>query len=264
LLIAGAILSLLPILIGFPVRLMGYFDDCRPDQRFSADVGGWRDGGTRLNVIDWDQRRTITVVTTWVEDDNDIYFEALAEHIDNIPANAVSIKVSRDGELLSCCLDTNEDPTLVPFYPSVADFPQGLRKICRSDLTELDRLGLQTDLTTYKSLQGQVQRVVFKYYINRSNIDVFWHELNCVIRLPKHPNIVPFDCLVFDIVDGKDKVVGFTTPFIPGGTVLDNISRVFKLKYLKQLIEVCRFFTYSEIYIQLTVYCYIDSRLSQP
>jgi hypothetical protein len=218
--------------------MMGYFDDCRPDQRFTADSGSWRAGGTRLAVIDWDQRRTIAVLTTWVEEDNDVVFEALAEHIDNIPADAVSIKVSRDGELLSCCLDPDEDPAVIPFYPSLADFPQELRKIRRSDLTEIDRLGLQADLTTYESLPGQIRRVVFKYYLNRSNIAAFWHELNCVIRLPKHPNIVPFDCLVFDIVDGKDKVVGFTAPFIPGGTVLDNISRVFKLKYLKQLIEV--------------------------
>jgi hypothetical protein len=221
--------------------MMGYFDDCRPDQRFTAGISGWLSGGTRLTVIDWDQRRTIAVVTTWVEEDNDVIFEALAEHIDNIPADAVSIKVSRDGELLSCCLNTDEDPTVIPFYPSAADFPQGLRKIRRSDLTEIDRLGVQADATTYESLSGQIRRVVFKYYTNRSNIAAFWHELNCVIRLPKHPNIVPFDCLVFDTFDGEDKVVGFTAPFIPGGTVLDNISRVFKLKYLKQLIEVRHF-----------------------
>lgn len=42
---------------------------------------------------------------------------------------------------------------------------------------------------------------------------------------------------------GEDEVVGFTTKFIPGGTVLNNVSRVFKLKYLKQLIEVCRLIT---------------------
>jgi hypothetical protein len=242
--------------------MMGYFDDCRPDQRFTAGISGWRSGGTRLTVIDWDQRRTIAVVTTWVEEDNDVIFEALAKHIDNIPADAVSIKVSRDGELLSCSLNADKDPTVIPFYPSVADFPQGLRKIRRSDLTEIDRLGVQADLTTYESLPGQIRRVVFKYYTNRSNIAAFWHELNCVIRLPKHPNIVPFDCLVFDTVDGEDKVVGFTAPFIPGGTVLDNISRVFKLKYLKQLIEVRHCLTYSEIYIQLTVYRCTDSRLS--
>jgi hypothetical protein len=176
-----------------------------------------------------------------VEEDNDVIFEILAKHIDNIPADASMIKVSRDGELLSCSLDAEEDSTVIPFYPSVTDFPQGLRKIRRSDLTEIDRLGVHADLATYESLPGQIRRVVFKYYTNKANIATFWHELNCVIRLPKHPNIVPFDCLVFDTVDGVDKVVGFTAPFIPGGTVLDNISRVFKLKYLKQLIEVRHF-----------------------
>ena len=187
------------------------------------------------------------MATSCVEEDNDFIFETLAEHIDDIPADAVLIEVADNGEPLSWSLHVDNDLTVIPSYPSVANFPQGLRKILRSDLTEIDRLGLQVDLTTYESSPGHIQRVVFKYYTNSTNIRVFWHELNCVIRLRKHPNIVPFDCLVFDTVDGEDKVVGFTSPFIPGGTVLDNIGRVFKLKYLKQLIEVRHLFTYSKI-----------------
>ena len=87
-------------------------------------------------------------------------------------------------------------------------------------------------------MSGETQHVTFKYYTNHKNINVFWHELNCVASIPRHPNIVPFDSLVFDEVDGAYKVVGFTAPFIPGGTVFDNVGRVFKLQYLKQLTEV--------------------------
>jgi hypothetical protein len=72
------------------------------------------------------------------------------------------------------------------------------------------------------------------------NHAIIWHEANCLANIPKHPNIVRFDSLVVDAVEGgEDVVVGFTTKFIPGGTVEDNVSRVFKLKYLKQLIAVC-------------------------
>ncbi|KAK4108087.1 hypothetical protein N656DRAFT_792802 [Canariomyces notabilis] len=58
------------------------------------------------------------------------------------------------------------------------------------------------------------------------------------MRMPKHPNIVPFDSLVVDRIDGVDRVVGFTTRYIPGGTLYENKERVFKLKYLEQLINV--------------------------
>lgn len=84
---------------------MGYFDHCRPDQRFTAGLRNYRfaDGhGSSLLVADWDQRRTIYVHTSWAEEDDDFIFEALAKHIDIILADTTSIEVSRDGELLSC------------------------------------------------------------------------------------------------------------------------------------------------------------------
>jgi hypothetical protein len=224
---------------------MGYFDDCDLDKRFTLAPGSPKRTGnpTRRGlhwvVNDWDQRRTITVYTSWKEEDESFIFEALEEHIDDIPADAVFIEISHEGgELLSHSPDIRDDPTMVPFYPSVTDFTQGLPRVRRSDLTEIDRMGLQVDLTTYESAPGRTKKVAFKYYTIPENVAMFWHELNCMIRIPKHPNIVPFDSLVVDTIDGDDKVVGFTTHFVPGGTVEDNIGRVFKLKYLKQLIKV--------------------------
>lgn len=64
---------------------------------------------------------------------------------------------------------------------------------------------------------------------------VIWDEANCLSRIPRHHNIIPFYGLVVDHVEAQDKVVGFTTPFVPGGTIDDNMSRPFQLKHLRQL-----------------------------
>ncbi|OIW27217.1 hypothetical protein CONLIGDRAFT_633549 [Coniochaeta ligniaria NRRL 30616] len=174
---------------------MGIFDDCEPDQRFSSspfDV--YRHGSSsKWMVHDWDQRRVISVETSWNEEDKDFIFEALNLHIDDVPPDTTLIEVSASGDLIRCTSDIYEDAGKVPF---------------------------------------------FKYYTNVGNIAVVWHELNCLMRIPPHPNIVPFNSLVVDAVDGDDKVVGFTTPFVAGGTVQDNISRVFGMKHLKQLLQV--------------------------
>ncbi|KAI0444627.1 hypothetical protein F4803DRAFT_511387 [Xylaria telfairii] len=62
-----------------------------------------------------------------------------------------------------------------------------------------------------------------------------WKEMNLWMRLPRHPNIVPFDKIVLGELEGR--VVGFTSSYVPGGNLKENKSRVFKLKWLKQLIE---------------------------
>jgi serine/threonine protein kinase len=77
---------------------------------------------------------------------------------------------------------------------------------------------------------------VFKYFFLYQHMSFIWHEVGVWVRLPKHPNIVPFDKVVVDELEGR--LVGFTTPFIPGGTVDENKDRPFKLKWLKQLMGV--------------------------
>lgn len=52
----------------------------------------------------------------------------------------------------------------------------------------------------------------------------------------KHPNIVPFDKVVVDELEGR--FVGFTSKYVPGGTLEENVARVFKLKWLHQLTDV--------------------------
>ncbi|KAK0716517.1 hypothetical protein B0T21DRAFT_296186 [Apiosordaria backusii] len=217
---------------------MGYFEEYLIDSRFKSSFDSWNPvSGHYHNVIDWDQRRTITVCTLEKKDE-DFVFEALVELIDDLPADVVKIKVSNDFELLSSSTAVDDDSTIVPFYPSPTDLPSQLPKVHRSELTEIERLGVQADHVTYEPKPGETKHVVFKYYINEGNIAMFWHEMNCTLRIPSHPNIVPMDRLIVDSATpgGPEKVVGFTTPFIAGGTILDNVSRVFKLKHLKQLI----------------------------
>lgn len=59
--------------------------------------------------------------------------------------------------------------------------------------------------------------------------------MNLWMRLPRHPNIVPFDRIVYD--EDQGRAVGFTTKYIPGGAVEDRTG-VFKLEWLKQLPRV--------------------------
>lgn len=215
--------------------IMSYFDDCPAEDRFMIRQKYLHE----CVVSDWDERRVVAVATPGFESDDDFIIDTLARHIDSIPSDAVRIEVSSDGELVSFSTDVAEDWTMAPFYPSTSDFPPEIETVRRADLTEISRLGVQTDLCEYFSADGNVHRVAFKYYTNENQVPVFWHELNCVLKIPKHPNIVPFDRLVIDTLEGEDKVVGFTAPFINGGTVDDSPGRVFKLKYLRQLLDVC-------------------------
>lgn len=59
--------------------------------------------------------------------------------------------------------------------------------------------------------------------------------MNLWCRL-KHPNIVPFGNVVVDELEGH--CVGFTSKYIPGGTLEENKNRAFKLKWLRQLTNV--------------------------
>ncbi len=84
---------------------------------------------------------------------------------------------------------------------------------------------------------GKETTAVFKYLTNPDWIHSFFKELHIYMHLPPHPNRLPIDRVVLDEVRG-DRVVGFTTPFVPNGDLKNNKSRPFKLKYLMQLMQV--------------------------
>ncbi|KAK7703070.1 hypothetical protein SLS64_009341 [Diaporthe eres] len=102
----------------------------------------------------------------------------------------------------------------------------------------LDTLAEHIDNIPSDVMQIEIgEEVAFKYYINEGNMGVIWDETNCLLRISKHPNIIPFDSLVIDQVEGQDKVVGFTTPFVASGTIEDNVSRPFKLLATGEVVE---------------------------
>ncbi|KAF5714649.1 kinase-like domain-containing protein [Fusarium globosum] len=86
------------------------------------------------------------------------------------------------------------------------------------------------------SPQDPDKKLVFKYYFLDQRLSYVWHEMNLWMRLPKHSHIAAFDKIVVDEIEGR--CVGFTTEYIPGGTLEENKSRTFKLKWLTQLIAV--------------------------
>ncbi|KAG8156761.1 hypothetical protein KVR01_013366 [Diaporthe batatas] len=192
-------------------------------------------------VVDWDQRRTISVTFECDVEDEDLAIEYLKRHIDDLGTDVCSIEVSKgSGELVSVSSDPNDDQTLFPYYPPLQDSQliDSVETIMRSELRELDRLGPNVDLVSYQN-----RKVVFKYYIILQHLHQRWNELNIFMRLSGHPNIVPFDKVVIEKLEGSQaRIVGFTSLYIAGGT-LDAIyenpqdSRIFKLKWLLQLMS---------------------------
>jgi hypothetical protein len=171
--------------------------------------------------------------------------EALIKHLDHLPPATVAIEVDDRVRLVSYSTDPSDDATLGTDYLFLVEYqlprPVANRTVLRSQLYEVDRL-LGADIVSYlptrasRPRQRDKNRYVFKY-ATASTVSL-WSEIQMVARLPRHPNIVLLDRLVLDEETGS-KVVGFTTPFISGGT-LDKSRPRFKLTWLKQLMQVGR------------------------
>ncbi len=115
-------------------------------------------------------------------------------------------------------------------------FPRPVGTVLRSELTEVERFYKADKVVYQSSPAGEEKTVVFKYPFYRKCLDYTWKELHIYLSLPPHPNILPLDRVVLDEVRG-DRLIGYTTPFVPNGDLGGNQSRLFKLKYLKQLMQ---------------------------
>ncbi|CAH0052105.1 unnamed protein product [Clonostachys solani] len=209
------------------------------DDRLFAPSGDIIPGGpSTWHVIDWDQRRLVSVVMDEDLDSEDPAFEHLLKYIDHLPPDVYSIHVTSDGDLISASADPKDDETRCVFRPPVESLqiPDGIKIVSRLDLEELDRLSSHVDLVVCPQSAEPTKRLIFKYYFLFSSYSFVWHEMSLWMRLPKHPNIVPFDSVVVDEIEGR--LVGFTSVFIPGGTLDENKTRCFKLKWLHQLLAV--------------------------
>ncbi|KFG83002.1 hypothetical protein MANI_029557 [Metarhizium anisopliae] len=188
------------------------------EDRFFAPSGAIYPGGpSTWHIIDWDQRRLVSVTMDEELDSEDAASEQLVKHIDSLPPDVYAIHVSPDGNLISTSADPEDDETLCVYYPPLdsVERPEGVQIISRSDLKEIDRLGPNVDLVTCPHSSEPAQKLVFKYYF------LFQNQ--------------PFAWLV-DELEGR--FVGYTSVYIPGGTLEENSTRIFKLKWLHQLINV--------------------------
>lgn len=236
---------------------MGFFDHCQPKQRFNAyNSNSFPWGLTTWQTIDWDQRRYIsTSVPECVEEDDDDdgsetsegrIIQALSELVDQLDDDVNLVNFSTEGDFIPSSSETEDDTAFIPLYCPLDMIPEQYRTtgrvVSRTGLVEIDRLSQCVDLVTYRSQPGS--KAVFKYQFHHDQALRNWHELNCWLRLSGHPNIVPLECLVTDHEDvpghgtNIEVVVGFTSTFVPGGTFDKSPSRLFKLKYLEQLVQV--------------------------
>lgn len=221
---------------------MGFYDDCDADERFLAWESQHSDDppSSIWQKYDFDQRRCITVAIKGQQDpDGHVADEFLAKHINDIPRDAVQVGISKDGALISSSADEDLDQTRLPIYPPITAIPEEFqsRVVNLATLVEVERLGAIVDLVIDKT---SLRKYVFKWHIHWKEFIGLWHEMNCMMRLSSHPNVVSLDRLVIAKCgpDEQDRIVGFTMEHVAGGTFEKNKSRVFKMKYLKQLISV--------------------------
>jgi hypothetical protein len=194
-------------------------------------------------ICDVDQRRMFTVKMDEEQDTDEVAFEHFKKHVDDLGIDVTLIHLAPDGHILSVSTDPIHDATECVYYPQLdlIQIPAGVQTVIRSEMRELDRLIGNVDLVSYQVETDDTElpvtkKAVFKYYWHTQFVGKIWDEMNLWLRLSHHPNIISIDRLVLDEVQGG--VVGFTTLFIPGGTLEDNVSRTFKLKWCRQLMAV--------------------------
>lgn len=220
----------------------------------------WAGSGNLLNggpytwhVTDQDQRRHFAVTydppsaVEDVEGTEEICIAQLRKHIDDLGHGVFGIRFTQPDGPITLLTDRKHDVTLyVNNYPlSALGLPFPLKTIYWRSLTELDRVGPYVDIVSYPGppcVAGTAvtpTKVAFKYWYMQNGMLRIWYELNSWSRLPRdHPHIVPFDAVVLD--HHTDSIVGFTTQYIPGGTLQENNARTrpFRLQWLRQLLSV--------------------------
>ncbi|KAJ6784525.1 hypothetical protein PWT90_06060 [Aphanocladium album] len=227
----------------------------RPQDRLWAGSGNLFPGGPYTWFItDFDQRRhfsvtycnQVSIPDEELEGTEDICLAQLRKHIDDLGANVLGIRFSDPEGPISVSTSQDNDVTMYAncYLPSELRLPFPVKTVGFDSLTELDRMGPQVDLVTYTGTPtvGGVaadRRAAFKYWFIQNGMAWKWDELQLWARLPRdHPHIVPFDAIVLDSVRGG--VLGFTSVYIPGGTLQDNNATVrpFRLAWFRQLLSV--------------------------
>jgi len=222
----------------------------KPEERFMSEGQSYFGSSensktvTHCNVWDWDQLRMIKVKGTarLFPPDEDVEVPILARFADYLSPEVRAVTVDDEGLICEVSTDQEEDDTMfIGYLPfSTTESLHDCRIIQYSKLRELDRLGPGVDLSAYYGGAGVLQKVAFKFNpIGKPRrLQMAWDELNLLKSLPPHQNIVPFDRVVLE--DVESRVIGFTTKYIPGGT-LDNSKLPFRFEWIQQLTQLVDF-----------------------
>jgi hypothetical protein len=222
----------------------------KPDERFFTDGGSYYGAAENpnteavLNVWDWDQLHMVKLKGTArvFPPDEGHEVQILAQFADYLSPEVCAVTIDDNGLITGVSTDPDEDETIfVPHFPfatvpSLANCPT----IQYSKLQELDRLGPGVDLSSYEDKSGDPQMVAFKFnsWWKPLRMRMAWDELHLLGNLPSHPNLLRLDCVVLE--DVESRIIGFTTKYIPGGT-LENPKVPFRFEWLQQVTQVVDF-----------------------
>ncbi|KAJ5712397.1 hypothetical protein N7493_008865 [Penicillium malachiteum] len=194
------------------------------------------------NLWDWDQLRLIKIKGTskFFPPEDDAQTSIFAQYLDYLSPEVREITIDNDGLLTGIPTDPDVDETEFTAYMpcSLCNHLANSPTICFSQLREIDRLGPGVDLLSYND-----QKVIFKFNPLRlpHKLNSSWREMNIISKLPSHPNLVPFDNLILE--DNESRIIGFTTKYIPGGTLSDP-NKPFRFEWLQQLTQLVDFLNF--------------------
>ncbi|KAK3350344.1 hypothetical protein B0T25DRAFT_550328 [Lasiosphaeria hispida] len=158
--------------------------------------------------------------------------------VDDLPPAVTAIDFSQSGKLLRTVSDPACYSSHCTYYPSTHEYqlPAPLPTLLRSDLAVVQRFGC-ADKVVYAN--GKQEKVAAFKYNPVANVcgGCVWPEIQIQTRLAPHPHILAIESLVLEEISGQG-VVGFTMPFIPTGTLEDNVPRLFKLRWLRELMHL--------------------------
>ena len=119
-------------------------------------------GPSTWHVIDWDQRRVVSVTMDGEQDDESTAIKHFSRYSTQLSADIYRIYVSDTGEIISTSTDQKDDQTCCAHYPFLDEVaaPEGTLTVRRDELEELQRLGPDVDLVAYPPCLGQPAKKV--------------------------------------------------------------------------------------------------------
>ena len=118
------------------------------ENRFFAPSGNILvDGPSTWHIIDWDQRRLISVTVEGETESEDSCVEELSKYVDGLASDVYAIARQPNGEII-ISNDPKDDNTLCVYYPplSLVEAPAHVQVLKRDELKEIDRISAQVDM----------------------------------------------------------------------------------------------------------------------